>query len=284
MKKQRMWRGVLMMTVLLLLFAGCTALYTPPYGVSPDTQDATDAPESDLPSVPTISQKEQSNVLILMYHDVCKGALRETDNPAFCTTVEKLERDMLDLLEMGLTSLSCAQYAAGEYDPAGRYFIVTFDDGYLSNYTLAYPLLCRMGIYADIFAVTDSIGTLENHFDYAQANEMERSGYIRIYSHTCTHRSWQEEDAQEYLAEVNASFAALQTNLEAERALIFSWPNGLYSRAGAEALAEQGIVMQLVQTRPTDWSGTEAGLAYRYSVDYDTDLRAVAKAYFSGSD
>lgn len=282
MEKQIFLRSALSLLLCLILFSGCVT--QPPRTLSPSSgEESTVSPDTEIVPAP-VSRQEQSNVLILMYHDVREGALTETDNPAFCTTVEKLERDITDLLDLGLSSLSCAQYAAGEYDPESRYFILTFDDGYLSNYTLAYPLLCRMGVYADIFAITDSIGTRSNHFDYAQANEMERSGYIRVYSHTCAHRPWEEGDEQAYLAEVTASFDALNANLDAERPLIFSYPNGLYSRAIVETLAAHGIVMQLVQTRFADWQGGSLGLAYRYSVDYDTDLRAVAQAYFSNTD
>ncbi len=70
--------------------------------------------------------------------------------------------------------------------------VITFDDGYESNYTLAYPILKKYGMKATIFVVGVSVGkdtykdtgiSMFPHFSLAQAQEMERSGVITIGSH-----------------------------------------------------------------------------------------------------
>ena len=70
--------------------------------------------------------------------------------------------------------------------------VISFDDGYRSNYEIAYPILQRYGFQATIFAIGVSIGkdsykdtgkAITPHFTLEQAAEMEASGLITIYSH-----------------------------------------------------------------------------------------------------
>lgn len=55
--------------------------------------------------------------------------------------------------------------------------VITFDDGYESNYTLAYPILQKYGMKATIFAIGVSFGT--DHYkdtDYAITPHFGRGG------------------------------------------------------------------------------------------------------------
>jgi peptidoglycan/xylan/chitin deacetylase (PgdA/CDA1 family) len=65
--------------------------------------------------------------------------------------------------------------------------IITIDDGYESNFELAYPILVQERFYASIFAVTSYRGKTPGafpHFSWEQASEMYNSSYIDIQSHT----------------------------------------------------------------------------------------------------
>jgi peptidoglycan/xylan/chitin deacetylase (PgdA/CDA1 family) len=63
---------------------------------------------------------------------------------------------------------------------------VTFDDGYMNNYTYAYPVLKRYGIPATIFVIIKKIG-LEGYLGWKEIKEMSDSGIVTIGSHTVKH-------------------------------------------------------------------------------------------------
>ena len=71
---------------------------------------------------------------------------------------------------------------------------LTFDDGYESFYTLAYPILRRYGFTATVFLVTDQIGEQDNHeaeeadpfLNWEQVKCLHADG-ITFGSHTCSH-------------------------------------------------------------------------------------------------
>lgn len=81
---------------------------------------------------------EQTGPLpILMYHDVTDGPT--SDNPMVVTT-EKLEGDLCWLKENGYHTILPRELTAGEPLPE-KPVLLTFDDGYVSNYRLLFPLL-----------------------------------------------------------------------------------------------------------------------------------------------
>lgn len=62
--------------------------------------------------------------------------------------------------------------------------LITFDDGYLNNYTIMYPVLKEKNMKATIFVITSKVGVGENKFSWDMAREMVQSGLVDIESHT----------------------------------------------------------------------------------------------------
>ncbi len=128
---------------------------------------------------------------VLLYHHISD----ETGNDAVISAAS-FERQMRCLFENGYTAVTISDIEGfvlhGGALPE-KPVLITFDDGYLSNYESAFPILQKYGLSGTIFAIGSSVGHTEYkdtdigiipHFDYEQAREMEKSGVIEIQSHT----------------------------------------------------------------------------------------------------
>ena len=129
-------------------------------------------------------------VPILMYHH-----LAEEGDGADTISVELFRAHMQALHEAGYTAVSFQdlyRYVNYGEELPEKPVVITFDDGYTSNYTLAYPILKEYGMQATIFVIGVSVGkdtykdtgeAMTPHFSLEQAAEMQQSGLISIQSH-----------------------------------------------------------------------------------------------------
>lgn len=97
--------------------------------------------------------KKALSVPVLMYHHVSshKGAL-------VTITPENFESHAKYLYDEGYRTLSLDEFAAfkkGELELPKKSVLITFDDGWIDNYLVAYPILKKYGLKAAIFVVTD---------------------------------------------------------------------------------------------------------------------------------
>ncbi len=127
-------------------------------------------------------------------------------------------------------------------------FVITFDDGYLDNYTTAWPILQKYGYNATIYLVSDYIGQ-DNRFDRGrirdcpimsleQIRQMQESG-IEFGSHTCTHRSLVQLNEWERTDELQRSKRNLEILLDRE-VNSFAYPYSEMNEICEKAVAEAG--------------------------------------------
>lgn len=137
--------------------------------------------------------------------------------------------------------------------------IITFDDGYSSNYEVAFPILKELEIPATIFVVTDTVGATKesgkvnySHFTWEQAKEMQDSGLIDIESHTNDHLKLGELDKDTLNYELRKSKYLIEKNLGKTCDMI-AYPYGSYSDIAIDASHKAGFIAQcLVGDDATD--------------------------------
>jgi len=152
-----------------------------------ETQDF-EIPETTAPDVPAVqpSSKEGDLVTypvrlpILMYHHVVPNGEKCND---VAITVGRLEEDFRWLTENGYHTVLPRELAAGQPLPE-KAVLVTFDDGYRSNYELAYPLLQKYQVKAVIAIIVH----MQDHqsvsfLSWDMCREMTASGLVEIGSH-----------------------------------------------------------------------------------------------------
>ena len=136
---------------------------------------------------------------VLMYHHLSDT---EPENGTVISS-ERFRRQMELLQREGYQPVSVAALRAFVQQgvPLPEHpVLLTFDDGYLSNYELAYPILQEFGFPAVIFAIGCSVGhtryyketsyTLTPHFGEAEIRKMLASGLMEIQSHTFDMHQW----------------------------------------------------------------------------------------------
>ncbi len=124
-------------------------------------------------------------VPVLMYHHV-DTALSARDSITVSLTVmaSAFEAQLRLLRDAGYRGMSLQDLWGGlaEHAPVPPHGVVlTFDDGYADNYTVAFPLLRRYGFTATFFVVTSTVGT-PGHLTVTQLQAMARAG-MEIESH-----------------------------------------------------------------------------------------------------
>ncbi len=117
----------------------------------------------------------------LMLHSVSDDVVDET-----CpnNTIRPHELDAL------IARLLCAGYRFRTFrdaasDPGPRDVVLTFDDGYVDNYTDLFPILRRHGVPATCF-VTSRFED-PRFLSREQLREMDASGFVEIGGHTSGH-------------------------------------------------------------------------------------------------
>lgn len=125
---------------------------------------------------------------ILMYHNFTVDG----ETTSMTITQNRFREDMQFLREYGYTPLwaqDLVDIKANKKSMPERPVMVTFDDGYASNYTLAFPVLKEERIKATISIVTAHIRDqpdtgLVSSLTWAQVKELYESGLIDLGTHT----------------------------------------------------------------------------------------------------
>lgn len=219
---------------------------------------------------PAPEAEETLALPVLMYHHLLAEGETGSGMPA------SLFRDQMRALsEAGYEPVGFDQVLAWVEDggalPA-RPIVITFDDGYASNYELAYPILREYGFKATIFVIGVSVGKttykdtdrpIIPHFTLEQAEEMEASGLISIQSHGYNIHEQRDldpeplrqgilrregETEEDYLAFLHEDCARMIALL-GKTPWVLSYPKGLFDDLSDTVLREEGIRITLT-TRP----------------------------------
>ncbi len=201
----------------------------------------------------TESTEENIIIPVLMYHNIAENYPDGAEGANI--TPELFEEHMTGIIERGYTPIQVSDYynstERGKELPENP-IIITFDDGYLSNYEIAYPILKRLNIPATIFVVTSTVGAKPEdgavstpHFSWEQAAEMQESGIIDIQSHSHTHKNMTAVSVAELQEELRISRYLIEKNLN-KHCFGFAYPGGKYNDTTLKLARYAGYRMQIL--------------------------------------
>lgn len=188
---------------------------------------------------------------ILIYHNVTTNADLVLKDPTVHIAADVLEEHLTTLINAGYNTISMSDYYAWRKNnkPLPKNpVLITFDDGYISNYELAFPLFQKYNLKATIFVIASRMGA-DNvefpHFSWAQAREMEKSGLVKIESHSFTHPDFSTLSYAQTVVEMRLAKFAIETNLGKE-CISFAYPYGKMNPASTAVAKSAGYKMVLV--------------------------------------
>jgi peptidoglycan/xylan/chitin deacetylase (PgdA/CDA1 family) len=199
---------------------------------------------------------------------------------------EQFAAQLWFLRRAGFESLTASEYAAyrrGEKTIAGRPIILTFDDGYASNYDIAVPLLERYGFRATFFVVSDYIGGTncwdrderqERLLSRDQLLDMHKRGF-EIQSHTRTHPRLPDLSAAQMREEISGSRAVLE-NLLQSPVRVIAYPWGDYDETTLQIARQSGYEAGMILRRRINFDRTPRLALRRIGVNCETSLSRLA--------
>lgn len=212
-------------------------------------------------------------VPILLYHNLAEDGADEARITGSTISQAQFEEEMALLAGNGYETVSFQQmfdFVEKGTPLPERPVCITFDDGYLSNYRIAFPILKRYRMKATIFVIGSTVGNtvtykdtdfpITPHFDDTQAREMTDSGLISIQTHTYDMHQWPayetgtrirknilplpEESDEDYARALEADLHRARTEIEevtGQPVNVLAYPGGTSNQLSQELLVSFGV-------------------------------------------
>lgn len=174
--------------------------------------------------IQSISQVNAESIPILMYHSISING-----SNTLCVPPEVFFKQMEHIKKSGYNTITFKDLMSWKTNQSipDKPILITFDDGYLDNFTVAYPILKNLQMKATIFATSDYIGS-PNHVNWSQSKEMEQSGVIEIGAHTRHHVDLTKSNQSQLVDEISGAKQRLEERL-GHPVIAFAYPSGEFN-------------------------------------------------------
>lgn len=197
---------------------------------------------------------------ILAYHMINDG------KDKYSVSAELFEEQLEYLKAQGYETISLLEFAKakkGKFTLPDKPIIITFDDGYVDNYTTAMPLLEKYGMKATVFMVVNDIGK-ERYLDLQQLKEMKRRN-IEIGSHTANHLPLITLSTEKKKEEIELSKLLMEWK-GVGTIFFLAYPNGLYDDESQQLLQQCDYLGALTGDAGLNTAQTNPYLLHRINV------------------
>ncbi len=294
----------LVLLFLVALLAACTAEPaaepTPPVQPAAPTAalvDVTPIPAATATAIPTVTATSTATprptafitapaagqaalIPILMYHHLADlpknaGELGRT----WTVSPENFDAQMAWLAQDGYHAITFGQLAAhfkrGSPLPA-KPVLITFDDGWAEQYSVAFPTLLKYGLMGTFFVYTNPLG-YGQFLTWPQAQEMAAAG-MEFGSHTLSHPHLRTLTPDAAAKEITDSKLLLEKRL-GKPIVAFDYPSGEYNNAIIDLVQRAGYQCAVTIAAGYKQKADELFTLHRTRVSYDDSLEDVIKRF-----
>lgn len=236
--------------------------YTPPETTPPAPPEPTYEP-----STPSIPSTGQSAPIALMYHLILDRPFTELES--LFVRPSELEGHIEALKEKNYTFIFADEYAVTDK----KTVIMSFDDGYVDNYTEMFPIIKKYNVKVTVFMIAAYIGS-EGYLTSAMIKEMSDSGLVSFQSHTMDHPSLTSLTADSMRYQFRKSNEIIES-LTGREVKAICYPTGRYNNT-VLAVASEFYDFGYTTVYSTSTAGYPALALPRMRVN-----RGITKNYFS---
>ncbi|MBN1477392.1 polysaccharide deacetylase family protein [Candidatus Sumerlaeota bacterium] len=167
----------------------------------------------------------EGGVVVLMYHGL---------DGSFGYDPADFQAQMQYLADNGYATWTMDQLLGwietGTPEPVSPTVVLTFDDNYLTVYSVAYPTLQSHGFVGINFTHTAYVGvvTSYDHCDWIEISAMESAGVLFTESHSRTHPDLTTLSDSSLNTELAGSRSAIETNIPGKTCRHLAYPYGAY--------------------------------------------------------
>ena len=120
-----------------------------------------------------------------------------------------------------------------------RKILLTIDDGFLSFYKNAWPILKEKKIPFILFVSTREVGVF-NYMTWDQIREISKEDFVEIGNHSHTHEYLVDESNKQIKEDISKSISIFEKNL-GKNSAFFSYPFGEYSKDFKKIIKDFGF-------------------------------------------
>jgi peptidoglycan/xylan/chitin deacetylase (PgdA/CDA1 family) len=248
-----------------------TQTFTPsPTATFTITPSPTETPTPQPTSTPVLVLQGPGVVIcpILLYHQI---EVPSVPNPYF-TTPDDFRAQMQALKDWGYIPITTTQlYHAivdGAYLPE-RPIVITFDDGDVSVYDAAFPIMQEFGFVGVNYIVSSYVG-VDGYMTIDQIRETVDAGW-EVGSHTMSHPNLTEIDSSLYFYEIDRSRADLEEWLGVEVRTL-AYPFGGVNGDVSDRVHAAGYYAAMMQGAFVQQGPYNIYSLWRRPVDYGWDI------------
>lgn len=222
-----------------------------------------------------------TKTIILAYHDIDsnENLTDKEDLPTIETvvTVDEFEKHMRHLSVSGFSVMSVKEYfkKRKENKITEKDIVLTFDDGHISNYQYALPILQKYSFTATFFIISDFICKP----DYMGITELKEmlAFEMEIGSHGVSHSYLTELKHENVVNEIAESKKILE-KLCGKKIDVFAYPGGHQNKKIVDVVGKSGYIYAVSCITGRNISKTNHYLLRRIEIRRGTSLKEFQNA------
>ncbi len=187
-----------------------------------------------IPLLGSMTKGKNKFINVIYYHDIVNGE----GNGSQQTNIELFKSQIKYIKDNGYKTFTFDELEDKDnikYNP--KTVLITFDDGWVSNYSEIFEYMKKMNIKYNIFLECKKIGNDENYLTWDMVREMHASGIVGFGAHTFNHPDMSD------IENINTDIEIIEANkkITEETGIIpkdFCYPFGKWSEKSNKYLVE----------------------------------------------